>query len=313
MNTIEIRVTAAQAGRRIGSILRYDFGVSKTLLARLKHTPGAVTADGVPVRMTDRAGEGMLLHVDFPEREAAPEALGAETSALSVLYEDEALLILNKPAGVKTHPAYGGDYSETVAAAVSAHLGGAAFHPVTRLDKGTSGAMLIAKSGYVHSLLQRLLHTDALVREYLAVASGTLTGAGVIDLPLMREEGSARRVLAPKDATNSITAVTYYETLSNFALDGAEMSLLRLRLGTGRTHQIRAHLAAVGHPLLGDSFYGGPSSPRIGRPALHSWRISLVHPVTRESLVITAPLPEDMNLVMENGKWIMDNWPEGTV
>ena len=153
--------------------------------------------------------------------------------------------------------------------------------------------MLVAKSGYVHSLLQRQLHTEALERTYLAAASGRLDGEGVIDLPLVREEGSARRVPASKHDTNSITAITYYKTLCNFAPAGTDCTLLELRLGTGRTHQIRAHLAAIGHPLLGDDFYGGPASPLIDRPALHSRRISLVHPVTRESLVISAPLPED--------------------
>ena len=228
MRELSFIVAPIQAGRKLGTILARDWEISKTLLARLKHRPGSVTVDGSPARMTDRITEGARVIVTIEE--AGPESTAAGPAVLpdlsgQILYEDRDLLILNKPAGIKTHPAYGGDYTDTVAGWAREYLSGS-FHPVTRLDKGTSGAMLIAKNGYMHSLLQRRLHTETCQRFYLAVASGSLDSAGewaVIDLPLRRETESARRVLAAETDTERITAITYYKTLSSFKIGRAHV------------------------------------------------------------------------------------------
>ena len=161
------------------------------------------------------------------------------------------------------------------------------FHPVNRLDRGTSGVMLVARSGYVHDRLRRVLHTGDFRRTYLAVACGTgLPPRGTIDLPIARaDDGSTRRIPAP----GGQPSVTDYTMLAE--RDGC--TLLRVAPRTGRTHQIRVHFAALGHPLLGDALYGGEMS-RLTRPALHSAAADFAQPVTGQSLHITAPIPRDL-------------------
>lgn len=284
MRVFEYVMTEAQAGRRLGNILRSEHGFSKTLIARLKHRPGSVFVDGEPARMTDRVSIGARVQIFLEEKKS--EGATDDLPALEILYEDADILVINKPAGAKTHPAFGGDYSGTVAAAVSEYLGGGAFHPVTRLDKGTSGAMLIAKNGYMHSLLQKRLHTGALERIYAAATlAAPVPQNGVIDAPLAREEGSARRIVCE----GGQRAVTHYRTAKVFA-DGTALVILRLE--TGRTHQIRAHMSHIGCPLKGDDFYGAPE--RGVRPALHSHVLRFTHPTTGERITVCAPPPEDM-------------------
>ena len=160
--------------------------------------------------------------------------------------------------------------------------------PVSRLDKGTTGLMVIAKSGYVHDLLRRQLHTDAFRREYRGVCLGVPDPPqGTVDLPIGRAEGSA---IARQIRSDGDSAVTHYETLET--RNG--LSLLRLVPETGRTHQLRLHMATLGCPLAGDWLYGTEDPTLIPRPALHSYALELVHPVTGEVLHLTAPLPEDM-------------------
>ena len=283
---LKFKIAEAEDGRRLGSVLRYGHGFSKTLIARLKHRPGSVLVDGAPARMTDRVNAGSSVRVTLEERDSAG---GAEASFLpEVLYEDGGLIVINKPAGAKTHPAFGGDYSGTVAAAVLAYLGEGSFHPVTRLDTGTTGAMLIAKNGYMHSLMQRRLHTGQLEREYAAMVQCAPEPAeGVIDLPLLRGEDGRRRA-----DPAGVRAVTHYRTLKVCADRSA---LLLLRLETGRTHQIRAHMSAVGCPLVGDLYYGAKveNGAKFDRPALHSCRLRFVHPLSGETVELYAKPPED--------------------
>lgn len=207
---------------------------------------------------------------------------------LDILWEDEDLLVLNKPAGIAIHPAALTEETVTVAGAVCHYLGQGSFHCVNRLDRGTTGVMVVAKTGYVHRLCMEQLHSGDFRRTYLAVCSGVPSpAAGSIDLPIGREPDSLlRRRVDPA----GLAAHTDYETL----WQGPDRALLRLTPGTGRTHQLRLHLSAIGHPLLGDWLYGTEDRTLIPRPALHSHRLELTHPVTRRRLTVTAPLPEDM-------------------
>ena len=211
---------------------------------------------------------------------------------LDILYEDEDLLLINKPAGVAMHPAALTEEPVTVAGAVAHYLRTDCFHAVNRLDRGTTGVMAAAKTGYIHALCMAQLHTDAFQRDYRAVCEGVpVPGEGDIDLPLGRAEGSLlKRCPDPQ----GLPAHTHYEVLA--ASNGR--ALLRLTPTTGRTHQLRVHLAAIGHPLTGDWLYGTEDRALIARPALHSYHLVMRHPLTGSSIDVTAPLPEDMQALL---------------
>ena len=166
-------------------------------------------------------------------------------------------------------------------------------HFVSRLDKGTSGLLIAAKSGYVHDRLRRALHSSDLQREYRAVAVGRVEPPyGVIDAPIGRAEGSIIRRCVRADGLPSLTE---YETLQV----NDRFTLLRLRPQTGRTHQLRVHMAYLGHPLAGDWLYGTEDKTLIARPALHSYELWFTQPVTGQELHFTAPIPQDMQRLME--------------
>ncbi|MGM9618809.1 MAG: RluA family pseudouridine synthase [Oscillospiraceae bacterium] len=280
MRELSMTVSPEEAGRTVRSLLKRRFGFADSLLSHLKFLPGAVLKNGAPARMKDRVEEGDVLAVRLEEGGAA-----VSSPPLPVLYEDEDLLLLDKPAGIAVHGPAGGP--ETVESVLAGWWGAERpFHPVNRLDRGTSGVMAVAKSRYIHDRLRRMLHTEDFCREYLALASGAVTPeAGRIEAPLLWDAAS-RRAVASAEGKPSLTL---YETVGQ----GRDCTLLRLRLATGRTHQIRAHCAHLGHPLLGDSRYGGGTED-MRRPALHSCRLVLRHPVTGEWVRAEAPLPEDM-------------------
>lgn len=277
MRKLELIVKEVQAGRRVKNLLRQEFDFSESQLSRLKYRDGAVLKNGAPVRLIDPAAAGDKIEVRL-------ENCGEGELPLPILYEDEDFLILNKPVPMAVHGVAGG--AETVESLWRGGRGGA-FHAVNRLDRNTSGVMVAAKSAYIHDRLRKLLHTEAFCREYLALVSGCVTqAAGEIDLPLLREAGKS--VPSPEGKA----AYTLYNMLER----GEGCTLLRLRLLTGRTHQIRAHCAAIGHPLLGDALYGGEGAERV---MLHSWRVALRHPLSGERITVEAPLPQDMQEVME--------------
>lgn len=275
-------------GRKVRSILQGPLGLSASLVTRLKQRDGAVCLNGNPARTIDtvRAGDRLTAQVGdtragglFAPMERKPD----------ILFEDEDLLILNKSAGMATHGKT--EKGEcTVANMLSAYLGTVyPFHPVNRLDRGTTGVMCVAKSGYAHNRARLLLHTDSFRREYLAIARGELEDAhGVIDAPVMKIADKKFGV-RPEGAPS----VTEYDVLG--VSDG--LTLLRVRPKSGRTHQIRVHMAYIGHPLLGDRLYGGISD-ELTRPALHSRALTMTHPVTGEPICVAAPVPEDMVEVM---------------
>ena len=205
------------------------------------------------------------------------------------MWEDGHLLVVNKPAGMTAHASNFLPDTPTVAGALAWSRGtNFVFHSVNRLDKGTTGLMVVAKSGYVHDLLRRSLHTPRFLREYLAICVGCPEPqAGTIDAPIGRDESSAIARMVRPDGQR---AVSHYEILAK----GNGLSLVKLLPETGRTHQLRVHMASIGHPLAGDWLYGTEDPDLISRPALHSYALTLTHPVTGEVLHLTAPLPPDM-------------------
>lgn len=284
MRSLTLTVTDAQAGRTVQSLMRRELQMADGLISSLKFRPDGITKNGARVRVTARVEAGDVLRFDIADRgenAAAPLDL-----PLPIVWEDEYLAILDKPAGVSLYGAKAPNISGILAKKWGSFI---KFHPVNRLDVGTSGLMIAAKDGYTHDRLRRLLHTDDFLREYIAVAQGGgLPPFGTVDLPLSRQ--GVRTVVDP----GGKLCRTEYDTLAE--TDGR--TLLRLRLCTGRTHQIRAHMAALSHPLVGDPLYGA-TDLALTRPALHSHRIRLRHPATGDWIDVSAPLPEDMEAIIK--------------
>ena len=274
MRTLQCTVPAAFDGRPLKHLLRGEPGISSTLLKTLKWREGAILLNGAGVHVNAVVRTGDTVTVVLSERAPRETDVAPLDIPLAIVYEDEDLLVLNKPAGLAMHPMSTDLAAPNLAGALVAYLGeGTVPHFVSRLDKGTSGLLIAAKSGYVHELLRRALHSEELRREYRALALGRVTPPrGVIDAPIARAEGSlVKRCVAP---------------------DG-------LPSRTGRTHQIRVHMASLGHPLAGDWLYGTEDRALIARPALHSYALWFTHPLTHAVLHFTAPLPEDMERLIK--------------
>jgi 23S rRNA pseudouridine1911/1915/1917 synthase len=299
------------AGRRLDLVLRRHLaGVDSATRTRVQAwiEEGHVTVNGAPVRRVAlRVAPGDVVRIALPG-ETPRAAAAAEDIRLDVLYEDDHLLALDKPAGVVAHPTYR-HTTGTVLNALLWHARGwpAAHRPslVGRLDKLTSGIVVVAKTAAVHAALQRTLRN----KDYLAVVYGSVNVArGEISLRLGRDRGDRRKVVASTSA--GAASLTRFERLARVAAPRAGLSLLRCRLGTGRTHQIRVHLAARGWPIVGDPAYGEPRWSRVVDPALaaalsafprqalHAWRVALTHPATGAPLTLEAPLPRDLEDLM---------------
>ncbi len=209
-----------------------------------------------------------------------------------MVFEDEHVLVLNKQAGALVHPVVPGQ-TDTIGNFVLWHYRrtgqeGVLFHPVHRLDRGTTGLMVAAKHPSAQTALKEQLHTPDFCRTYLALTVGAPEPeSGTVDAPIRKDPTSAIRHGVFPDG---LRAVTHYETLAQHG----PYALVRLRLETGRTHQIRVHMAHIGHPLVGDFLYGAEDKDLIARPALHSAELSFLHPMTGARLSFTQPLPEDM-------------------
>jgi len=274
---------------------------------------GLVTVNGVTVRrVSSRAALGDLVSILLPE-EAPRAVMAAEDVAVDVVYEDDQLLAINKPAGLVVHPTY----KHTAATLMNALLGRARAWPapqrpslVSRLDKLTSGLIVVAKTAKAHADLQRALSANDAEKDYLAIVYGRVNVArGEIDLRLGRDRDDRRKVVA--SATAGAESLTRFERLGRVAAPRAGLSLLRCRLATGRTHQIRVHLSARGWPLVGDPAYGEPRWSEIDDPllaatlrafprqALHAWRVGFSHPITRGRITIEAPIPPDIGALLD--------------
>ncbi len=249
---------------------------------------GEVLLDGAPVLADRRVAAGQVLTLHIPE--LAHDAPAPCDVPIPIAYEDEHFYLIDKPAPLPTARSTK-QQGPTLENALYAQLGCPAdyvFRPVNRLDKGTSGLMAVAKTAHAQHLLQQLLHTPEFTREYLAVVEGAPPqDAGVIDLPIGKADGATVRREVRADGR---PAVTHYAVVRR----GAGRAVVRLRLETGRTHQIRVHLAAVGCPVCGDFLYGKELPELPGRFALHSARVRVLHPVTREWVERESGLPLEL-------------------
>ena len=295
MRILTHTVTAAEDGQTAKQLLRGLWHISGSMLSRLKFRD-AITANGVPVPVNHILRIGDVLGADVSDLPGEHPHILPVDYPLAILYEDEDLLLLDKPAGIAIHPAALTEETVTVAGAVAHYLQSDSFHAVNRLDRGTTGVMAVAKTGFVHAQCMTLLHTDAFQRDYRAVCDGVPPHpAGDIDLPIGREGDSLLKRCPDPDGQ---AAHTHYEVLDT----ANGRALLRLMPTTGRTHQLRVHMAAIGCPLTGDWLYGTEDRALIARPALHSYHLRLTHPVTGAVIDVTAPLPEDMARLLKEGQ-----------
>jgi len=289
VQTVSVTVTREDEGKRVRTVLRLRLGFSAHAVRSLTRREDGIQINGQRAfaSATVRAGDVVTAAIG-DVRAADPRTVPCKVP-LPIAYEDDYLLVADKPAGMAALSSSLRPDTPTVAGALAYQRGEAAvFHVVNRLDKGTSGLMAVAKSGYVHNLLRPLLHTADFYREYRGVCAGCPDPpSGVIDLPIGREEGSAvKRCVRPDGAPSR----SRYEVLE----DWGGLSLLRLVPETGRTHQLRVHMASIGCPLAGDWLYGMEDRPLIDRPALHSCLLRLRHPVTGQALELSSPLPLDL-------------------
>ncbi len=275
------------AGRTLRDVLQKDFGVSRRLLTKAKYS-GEILVNGKLTYVTELLHAGDLVIVRLPDD--VVENIEPQHIPLAVRYEDEDLLILAKPNGLVVHPTRTHPSGTLANGVVAYYLSKGevrSFRPVNRLDKDTSGLMIVAKNQWAHEQCARMQRDRTLKRTYQAIVHGRLeTLEGVIDAPIgLRDDSIIERMVRP----DGQPARTHYKVLA----DGEDCSLVELQLETGRTHQIRVHMSYLGHPLLGDDLYGG-SREKIGRQALHATQLSIIHPRTKERLTLTEPLPADM-------------------
>lgn len=283
--------TADRAGERL------DVFVARMLPHLTRSRVQKLIDDGAVVVSGARAKAGLRLEAGQAVRVAVPAAVEAaampEPIDLDVIHEDSDLLIINKPAGMTVHPAPG-HASATLVNAILAHCNdlsgiGGVLRPgiVHRLDRDTSGVIVVAKNDAAHNALSHQLKARTVEKTYVALVEGTPKPAnGVIDAPIARDPRNRQRMAIVENGRASITAYTVVERFRGYAL-------VEARPKTGRTHQIRVHLAAIGHPIVGDRVYGKPSTI-IGRQFLHARRIAFDHPRTGDRVEFEAPLAVDM-------------------
>ena len=289
---LEWQATKESEGRLLREFL-FEQSVSKAALTDIKFNGGLIAVNGKEVTVRHLLREGDRVLVRFPQEQPS-EGLAPEQLPLDIVYEDDYVLVINKAPYMNTipsreHPA------GSVANAVLGHYKktgiNSTFHVVTRLDRDTSGLLLIAKHRHIHYLLSEQQKQRRIKRTYEALVYGSVSGDGVIEEPIGRKTTS---IIEREVRSDGQYALTSYASLGGFG----RFSHVELNLGTGRTHQIRVHMSYIGHPLLGDSLYGG-SRDDIGRQALHCKRLEFYHPISGERIVFRKAMPEDMKKLLE--------------
>jgi len=298
MRILTYEATPADEGRAMRTVVPRRFSLGQHAFRRLK-VLGAIHVGGVPVRADYIVHAGDILRVHLPD-DMATDVCGDCASLLPQLppshirYMDEDVIIVSKGAPLPTLPARhiaSGTLREQMIAMLGADASSFVYHPVNRLDKGTSGLLCIARHAHAQRLLTQQLHTGGFIREYLAVTEGIPEKTqGMIDAPIARLGAGAQRAVRE----DGQRAVTHY----HMERTSAGRALLRLQLETGRTHQIRVHLSHIGCPIAGDYLYGTELSQLQGRFALHSARIRLVQPITGERIEIEELLPKELEALL---------------
>lgn len=293
-------VPAGEDGLELRTILQRRLAVSRKLLSRLKLTEQGITVNGERRYINTKVQAGDLVEVRM-EEEASDDIL-PQPMPIDVLFEDDHLLIVNKPAGMIVHPTTG-HWSNTLANGV-VHMWQERglkirFRPIHRLDRETSGVLAIAKNPYIHQNVSEQMKANTVEKQYSAIVRGVVEqDTGTIDAPIDRDPASPHyRIVTP----TGYPSVTHYKVIERLT----EATLLSVRLETGRTHQIRVHMTHLGHPLFGDTMYGvteekDEAVTPIARQALHASRLSFEHPIHKETLICVAPMPSDMEELLSS-------------
>ena len=277
----------------VGAFLR-RIGYSRNLLIHLKKTEEGILVNGQPVHTDRKLREGDLLEILLYETASSDQIVPAPAE-FEIIYEDEDLLLINKPADLPVHPSVH-NRENSLANGVLWYYRKQGreftFRCINRLDRDTSGLLIVAKHMLSASRLSDDMKKRRISRTYLAVAEGQIVCPGTVRAPIARREGSVLERCV--DFEKGETAITHYTPL-RYEKD-KNLTLVSLRLETGRTHQIRVHMNWIGHPLIGDFLYY-PRRELISRQALHSWKLEFEHPIRKERMSFEAPLPEDMRVL----------------
>lgn len=295
MRVIKYTVNNEYSNRPLLHFLKGHLKISTHIVQSLRHNYGAVIINGKPHRLVDKVFEGDTLELHLPDKNNLPPLWETD---LDVIFEDDDILIINKPSGVSVHPTYNHP-NGTLCNAVANYLvktnqENCTPRAVGRLDKVTSGVMIFTKNSFSASRLNGNLE-----KTYTAVALGKMEKHGTIDAPIYRPDPNKTiRAVSPEGDH----AVTHWRLLGY----SDNNSYLEIKTETGRTHQIRVHCAYIGHPLLGDEMYGAPVTECLKRAALHCKSVTFSHPVTGEKLTFTATEPDDMKKEIEKANFIVD-------
>lgn len=276
----------------IRQVLREKFGISERLLTKLKKNQKIFLNDSNKIYMDMYVKQNDKINVNLDFDEDNSNIIPVKMD-LKILYEDESIIIVDKPANMPVHPSLN-HYEDSLSNGIKYYFNilelKRKIRPINRLDKNTSGIVIFAKNEYIQDRLNKY-H-----KEYLAIVVGKLLGSGIIDKPIARKEDS---IIERCIDSNGEKSITEYEVIQNFKVNNTNLSLVKCILHTGRTHQIRVHMKSIGHPILGDTLYGSPSE-LINRQALHSYKLTFIHPVTKKVLSLEAPLPNDIKNIINN-------------
>ena len=282
----------------IKEVLRDYFNISERLLTKLKKSNKILLNGNIAiVNQKLQINDVISINLDFDEES---ENIVPTKMDLDIVFEDEALIIINKQPNMPVHPSIL-HFEDSLSNGLKFYFNSInlkrKLRPVNRLDKDTSGIVIFAKNEYVQEILIRQMKQNIFKKEYLAILEGHLeTFQGTINAPISRKENS---IIEREINSNGDNSITHYNVLNNFIhSSGKKLSLVKFILETGRTHQIRVHSKHINHPILGDSLYGN-SSDIISRQALHAYRVTFLHPISKKELIIETTLPKDMITIIK--------------
>lgn len=286
---LEYYISQEDGGKSIKDFLQ-EQGFSRQNLVELKKIPESILLNGVWEYVTCKLTKGDMLRIQIKEEDSSEKIPPVELP-FPIIFEDEDIVVINKPANMPIHPSLN-NYENTLGNAAAYYFMQQGqpfvFRCINRLDRDTTGLTILAKHMVSCSMLQSDMVERRISREYLAIVEGVFENTeGTIDAPIGRKEGSTiERII---DYENGERAVTHYRVLEQ----KESVAMLVLKLETGRTHQIRVHMTSIGHPLVGDFLYN-PQNKDLSRQALHAWKLSFRHPITKKTLKLEAPVPDDM-------------------